>query len=101
RHTRSTRDWSSDVCSSDLRDRIMIARHAPRLPGAWRPIRKSCWRESLADPVPGLPAAENSAEDAALNPQGIRALHRDGGIVSLEIGRASCREKRENYVDAA
>src|SRR6266436_5359304 len=32
-----------------------------------------------ADPYPGLDAAE----DAALNPQGIRALHGDRGIVSL------------------
>src|SRR4029077_13945009 len=38
---------------------------------------------SLADPVPGLPAAEDSAEDAALNPQGIRPLHRDTGIVNF------------------
>src|SRR6266446_235895 len=41
----------------------------------------------LAHPVPGLPAAEDSAEDAALNPQDIRALHRDGGIVSLAAVR--------------
>src|SRR6476619_8655377 len=41
------------------------------------------WRRSLADPDPGLPAAEDSAEDAALNPQGVRALHRDGGIVDF------------------
>src|SRR6478752_8100764 len=59
----------------------------PALAGAWRPIRKRCWRESLADPVPGLPAAEDSAEDAALHPQNIGALHRDGGIVSLAAVR--------------
>src|SRR6266436_4420588 len=40
RHTRCSRDWSSDVCSSDLTDRGRgIARHRPRLragPGADR-----------------------------------------------------------------
>src|SRR5690349_22582239 len=46
RHTRSLRDWSSDVCSSDLRSRTMEA-HAgfrsrqQRRPGAACPDRKS------------------------------------------------------------
>src|SRR5258706_11363375 len=48
---------------------------------------RGCRRESLADPIPGLSAAQDSAEDAALNPQGIRALHRDGGIVNLAAVR--------------
>src|SRR4051812_10214331 len=61
-------------------------RHAP-LAGAWRPTRETCRRKSLADPVPSLPAAEDSTEDAALDPQGIRALHRDRGIVGLAAVR--------------
>src|SRR5271167_1999366 len=35
----------------------------------------------LAHAIPDLAAAEHSAEGAALNPQGIRALHRDRGVV--------------------
>lgn len=35
----------------------------------------------LADPLPGLSAAEYSAEGAALNAHGIRSLHRDPGVV--------------------
>src|SRR5207247_4130238 len=39
RHTRSTRDWSSDVCSSDLRQ-SRINWVNPVLPGA--PLRRFC-----------------------------------------------------------
>src|SRR5207247_4132803 len=38
RHTRSTRDWSSDVCSSDLHARSRTAfgrNHRPRSSSAW------------------------------------------------------------------
>src|SRR5207247_7792409 len=42
RHTRPTRDWSSDVCSSDLRKRIgtsftLLWGNKDRLPGATLP----------------------------------------------------------------
>src|SRR6266536_5860608 len=33
RHTRSTRDWSSDVCSSDLRARQSMAAHVEAMVG--------------------------------------------------------------------
>src|ERR1700737_4699089 len=38
-------------------------------------------RVLLADPLPGLTAAEHAAEGAALDPQRIRTLHGDRGIV--------------------
>src|SRR2546422_7193750 len=31
RHTRCSRDWSSDVCSSDLEDHLHLAAHRPQL----------------------------------------------------------------------
>src|SRR3954452_4862090 len=37
------------------------------------------WRS--ADALPGLAAAEQAAEGAALNPQGVRVLEDDGGVV--------------------
>src|ERR1700730_3281427 len=40
-----------------------------------------------ADPFPGLAAAEHSAEGAALNPQRIRPLHRDRGVVGAAAVR--------------
>src|SRR5206468_8773849 len=42
RHTRSDRDWSSDVCSSDLGSRI------PELAGAIREYENHLQRENLA-----------------------------------------------------
>src|SRR5207249_8550922 len=64
RHTRSKRDWSSDVCSSDLVSKEpppAPARPHPRPPGG-----------------PGVRAC-------------FQSLRRGG--VELEIGRASCRER--------
>src|SRR5665647_1650999 len=67
---------------------------ALQLPDAAKRLRttsRTCWRRRpikptplhclLADAAPGLAAAEHAAEGAALNPQGIRSLHRDHGIV--------------------
>src|SRR5690606_39702697 len=87
RHTRFSRDWSSDVCSSDLRGyrlamldagisvdpKLTIVTNQPHAGGGL-----------AADQITSLPAHEQP----------------DGYIVpdtrvagTLEIGRASCREK--------
>src|SRR5690625_8009162 len=80
RHTRWPRDWSSDVCSSDL------SRAAER-----------CFLLSTAS------AARDLAEDAATllrNKGGVLPLE-EGAAVSVtgsgakEIGRASCREREK------
>src|SRR5699024_5834424 len=42
RHTRSKRDWSSDVCSSDLNRGRSVRRCRPLTVRPWRP----CWRRS-------------------------------------------------------
>src|SRR5256884_3701951 len=78
RHTRCSRDWSSDVCSSDLETR------APQ-PGA----------------KPGDPRVTQNLEEAAIGinaaleqlvpvPLGVRH-HRPK--LEDQIGRASCRER--------
>src|SRR5207245_6063115 len=87
RHTRCYRDWSSDVCSSDL-DR----------PAA----------EKLAKEIGGIAvAADVSREDDVIRlfrqterslGRRITALVNNAGVVDLrsrveEIGRASCRER--------
>src|SRR5699024_11741943 len=69
RHTRSKRDWSSDVCSSDLHELRAEREPLPLRPGphllAGNALRRSC-----------VPAA------------GVLALG-----LGAEIGRASCRER--------
>src|SRR5207245_7331570 len=81
RHTRCYRDWSSDVCSSDLeRDAARTAdsprtpalRDAARSPQVWA-VRTAAMR-NLA--TPGPPGASLGAQ-------------------TLKIGRASCRERVE------
>src|SRR5207249_7723497 len=82
RHTRSKRDWSSDVCSSDLRSvsatrcRLCARGCAKRNIGSCRTLCGS-WRH-------GLPTALLSVSDKT----GLAAFAR-------EIGRASCRERVE------
>src|SRR5207245_7493731 len=77
RHTRCYRDWSSDVCSSDLppehRHRRRIGLHL-----SFEPI---LFPERAA----------------GARPRDRGAAHRQGcGREGHEIGRASCREKRRS-----
>src|SRR5690349_14685192 len=68
RHTRSLRDWSSDVCSSDL----------------------------IHVPHGDVKAAErigNRTRNARLETVSYGAYYRAGLPNSAEIGRASCRER--------
>src|SRR5690606_39704835 len=78
RHTRFSRDWSSDVCSSDLlanRRSPLALNHLPRHPRWMR----------------GMPGTrERPARVAA-------SIFVDDEM--LEIGRASCRERAENAMD--
>src|SRR5205814_7874187 len=84
RHTRCLSDWSSDVCSSDLR----------------RPLSRRYldYQEDVAPPLPdpsgcscdflGPGAVTNSKSPWAL----IRASSASSSL-EYEIGRASCRER--------
>src|SRR5699024_12180013 len=78
RHTRSKRDWSSDVCSSDLASKL---RHGKRTssPGP-EVICTSCWH-SAEEPQPTVTCS------------GVRSRCSASASFSSEIGRASCRER--------
>src|SRR5690349_23405006 len=79
RHTRSLRDWSSDVCSSDL-------------PLADAPALRLRHLQSLAACPAGVSEIRRSPRQEALLPfaDGDRL---DQRRQQGEIGRASCREK--------
>src|SRR5207249_7949006 len=88
RHTRSKRDWSSDVCSSDLDVADGTATDSQTNPDALAiRVAARLQRESL----PKL--------RTVINATGI-LLHTNLGRAPLaeeaEIGRASCRERGEN-----
>src|SRR5207247_4927786 len=92
RHTRSTRDWSSDVCSSDL---ILVDDALTRGLGDAEARILVEWLVEQAETF-----AETSANEPTADIR-IRTLCRRGRAIgrfvglwchSQEIGRASCRE---------
>src|SRR5690625_7068617 len=86
RHTRWPRDWSSDVCSSDLVGKIGMLRDYGFLGRIVAQDLEPEWVQQATDYDPYIEikvcdaAAMEWAED--------------------EIGRASCREREERSVDA-
>src|SRR5690606_40094544 len=86
RHTRFSRDWSSDVCSSDL---ILTGTIAQVLPAVENKAIQ--FRISLEDP-----------EFEILRPQMevdlriVVGVKEAGLFIPNKIGRASCRERGEN-----
>src|SRR5207249_9630730 len=89
RHTRSKRDWSSDVCSSDLFHEQVRAAGQHRQLGA---VLEE-W-----EPYAGLLLQHKPAELAVL-PGGTHLLVKPWERLasSEKIGRASCRERGELY----
>src|SRR5699024_12053305 len=85
RHTRSKRDWSSDVCSSDLALTHMWRADicATADPAALGLAGGRLWATGAA----GLPAGAACAARAQLAP---------GHKPVDQIGRASCRERAES-----
>src|SRR2546422_9405676 len=79
RHTRCSRDWSSDVCSSDLID------VAPRVDEA---VARRLLRAHVLRGAEGQPRFRKPRASG-------------GGEGEREIGRASCRERGEISVGAA
>src|SRR5690606_40616528 len=70
RHTRFSRDWSSDVCSSDLGVLSSIVDNVPLVAGA----------------MGMYPVLSPEVVQASANPEYMR-------FFVQEIGRASCRER--------
>src|SRR2546429_3467206 len=80
RHTRCSRDWSSDVCSSDL-IRYFIHFHGKRHPAEMGAAEVTAFLSWLATERNVATATQNQALSALLF------------LYKHEIGRASCRER--------
>src|SRR5690606_40303188 len=94
RHTRFSRDWSSDVCSSDL----VLLDEGGRVSGLVDP--------SVLSQVPphARPTTPLSAVASVLPAESVvtELLGADGvGAAAREIGRASCRERGKIWGVAA
>src|SRR5690606_39372732 len=79
RHTRFSRDWSSDVCSSDLR-------HSPTLLPCPHEVVRSRDSRRSSEGCFGFPSRVSGQQ---LGPQAQRQQMR---VNEPQIGRASCRE---------
>src|SRR5207249_9090498 len=87
RHTRSKRDWSSDVCSSDL---WFGARKSVRPEATRREI------DAFLKPFEVLPFDHEAADEYARLRFELERIGRPIGERDLlKIGRASCRERAQ------
>src|SRR5947209_10497878 len=95
RHTRYWRDWSSDVCSSDL----SVERGYLLLPQGLRAVMQGevdkAYEIFAQAAAIGQKYDERDLLAMALHGQGRAAIRRG----EIEIGRASCRERVEISVD--
>src|SRR5207247_7872101 len=91
RHTRSTRDWSSDVCSSDLfRNHVDRVTVTIAIEGEVdeRSLRRAAKRRSCVLELPERPSHVLEFAEQNLESGPVRA--EPGDLV--EIGRATCRD---------
>src|SRR5262245_64377752 len=85
RHTRCLSDWSSDVCSSDLEERLQTQQ---AVAGVNEPVESRLSDAGAGQIFPALLARQ------------LGELRFEFGGEEHEIGRASCRERVSNSVVA-
>src|SRR5204862_6031103 len=90
RHTRSLRDWSSDVCSSDLNQFYLIAKSAGLDYRRVLDAMKRNYPRARSIPTPGLAAGPCLFKDTM---QLAAFAQNQFSLGNAEIGRASCRER--------
>src|SRR5690606_41004490 len=87
RHTRFSRDWSSDVCSSDL------AASAGLIDGPTNAIFTATVIVSMVLTPFGMIALRFFMPKHVQSMEGVEAPDGLSGRVLIKIGRASCRER--------
>src|SRR5204862_2139948 len=100
RHTRSLRDWSSDVCSSDLGGEIVARGTLDEILASTGSVTADYLNGTREVPVP---AKRRKGTGKKLTVENATANNLRGVTASipLEIGRASCRERVETTRDGA
>src|SRR5690606_40111094 len=93
--TRFSRDWSSDVCSSDLDERDLLGHLSAAalcLAGPWAAVRRDPRRALLLDRNDGRACARASRDDRTPAAGGGGDPVRDGGDVSRSEERRVGKE---------
>src|SRR5206468_9514020 len=89
RHTRSDRDWSSDVCSSDLN--LQVTRQHSRINALKQELEfKSKQLNDLRNQI-----EVNASQLKQTNESIAESEELPSNSESVQIGRASCRERVE------
>src|SRR5207249_7513425 len=91
RHTRSKRDWSSDVCSSDLRSLQLAVRPFVLLWAFLEKIALAVFGRLQWSPPQWFTRSRAATSD-------FHRVHPRITASGIEIGRASCRERVEMSV---
>src|SRR5699024_11925846 len=88
RHTRSKRDWSSDVCSSDLVNKVLV--------------QKGLSSEHIAEAIKLAKRDRLIIQEVPKNKlDDISEGGNHQGMAAYKIGRASCRERGKNTLRSA
>src|SRR5207302_7272297 len=85
RHTRFSRDWSSDVCSSDL----------VRVPDGTKRIELVRAGDVVMTVGPDGGTGRAAVQTVFTSTNRLLEVRTDRGTVTTKIGRASCRERVE------
>src|SRR5690606_39508881 len=99
RHTRFSRDWSSDVCSSDLN--AIYSRYLEELDPVEMERLRKLGVNRISDLLPILRSTPTPEESMAINRITSGAIIIAGAGMCNEIGRASRRERRQHLQDGA
>src|SRR5690606_39416937 len=100
RHTRFSRDWSSDVCSSDLVEVTGAITTETEVVTDFQMLYAEAIDQDLLDELVGTEFAQAAVEGQAQHPVHT-LLFQQCQLVTQKIGRASCRERGEHRVGAA
>src|SRR5438128_4335106 len=99
RHTRCYRDWSSDVCSSDLGGPSLILAQAAG--DSLLDCRRPVWADAIAPRGRGTGDCYVAAyETPAVFLYAEKVVSAADAPQDWEIGRASCRERVEGWEEA-
>src|SRR5690606_40827557 len=94
RHTRFSRDWSSDVCSSDLNTPLF-----PSKGNLQEESQQVVAKKSAKKPVKPAKVARSAAGKASGSAKAVKKVPAKKAATKAakpaEIGRASCRERGE------